>query len=162
MELSPHFERSEFEIEGPMPENCVGAYTALCLNILEPIRAHVNEPLIITSGYRSPAGNAAAHGVSNSQHVATANWCAADFRVDGMDSLNSLFDWIRLKSGIESIDQLILEHNMQTDRDIIHVSWVSSGPRHDALEGETANQSPYKVLAFNDAQQAEDQNWPLV
>lgn len=48
---------------------------------LEAIREEIGLPIIITSGYRSPALNAAVGGSAGSQHCFG---CAADIRVDGM------------------------------------------------------------------------------
>ena len=141
MILTTHFDSTEFELEGPMPSECVAAYTELCAQLLEPLRVHYNEPIIITSGYRSPESNAAAHGVVNSQHVATANYCAADWYVQSMHSdMRPVFDMVRLNTSLE-FDQLILEHG--SGGDIIHSSWSRVFNRREALEGKTANQSAY-------------------
>lgn len=49
---------------------------------LEVIRAELgNRPIIIASGYRSPAHNAAINGAKNSQHM---QGLAADFKVQGL------------------------------------------------------------------------------
>ena len=49
MQLSEHFAEAEFECEGtPIPPYAIPALVCLCENILEPIRSHVGEPLIIT------------------------------------------------------------------------------------------------------------------
>jgi zinc D-Ala-D-Ala carboxypeptidase len=138
MLLSNHFAKLEFEKDGEMPDSCVLAYRSLCESILEPIRAHLGLPLRILSGYRSPAANAAAGGVSDSQHVATATACAADWWVPTLD-MRTAFDWIRLESGL-AFDQLILEHGIHNL--IIHTSW-STTPRRMALEGATANRTGY-------------------
>ena len=139
MLLSNHFAQEEFEHDGPMPDACVLAYRSLCENILEPIRSHVGQPLRILSGYRSPAANAAAGGVSDSQHVATSSFCAADWWVPTLD-MRGIFDWVRTESGLVW-DQVILEHGVHND--IIHTSW-STTPRRQALEGATANRTGYQ------------------
>ena len=140
MQLTEHFTREEFEKHGAMPDDCVASYTQLCQEILEPIRVHTNNPIRITSGYRSPESNKAAGGVSNSQHCATATYCAADWW-DPTADMRELFDWIRLESKLP-FDQVILEHDGGT-LSIIHTSW-STTPRRQALEGATANQTGYK------------------
>lgn len=151
MKLSEHFDSSEFERDGAqMPQECVSAFTSLCLNILEPIRAHVGQPLVITSGYRSPEENQEAHGVSNSQHVAAKDHCATDWKILGQADLRDVFDWIRLESGLQC-DQVILEHG--SDHDVIHVSWVIEGPRMMAMEGATANQSAYTKWGYSSEQE---------
>ena len=139
MQLSEHFQKEEFEKDGPMPEECVGSYRSLCESILEPIRLHIGQPLRITSGYRTPASNAVAGGVSSSQHCATDRWCAADWW-EPSTNMREVFDWIRLQSGLK-FDQLILEHD-GGNLCIIHTSW-STTPRRMALEGATANRTGY-------------------
>ncbi len=42
---------------------------ALCEEVLEPLRQWYGKPIIIGSGYRSPALNKAVGGVKNSQHM---------------------------------------------------------------------------------------------
>lgn len=138
--LTEHFDRREFEKDGPMPEECVPTYRSLCVQILEPVRAEFG-PVVVTSGYRDPADNAAAHGVAHSQHEATAEYCAADFTILGVYA-RRVFDWIR--GGQLPFDQVILEHGLNND--IIHVSWTSGSPRREALEGDTANRSAYVEL----------------
>lgn len=41
----------------------------LCENILQPLRNVYGKPIIVNSGYRSPALNAAIKGARNSQHM---------------------------------------------------------------------------------------------
>lgn len=121
-----------------MPDGVVPAYQQLCRNILEPIRLYYATPLRILSGYRSPGDNRAAGGVGDSQHMATAKFCAADWWVPTL-GMRDIFDWVRLESGLVW-DQLILEHGQHND--IVHTSW-STTPRRMALEGATANRTGY-------------------
>lgn len=141
-QLSPHFMREEFELDGPMPNDAVTSYTASCNVQLEPIRAQFDRPMEITSGYRNPSANEKAHGVSTSQHEATQRFCATDFKFPIQPSMRVVFDWIRT-SGKIPYDQLILEHNPETKNDIIHISWTESGMRQQAMEGDTANLEAY-------------------
>jgi Peptidase M15 len=141
MQLTDHFTREEFEKHGPMPDDCVGAYKQLAVWCLEPVRLAFGEPMVITSGYRSPEHNAEEHGVSKSQHIATPVQAAADYYIDSYHSaMQPIFDWCRMH-GAMLFDQLILEHDESGD--VIHVSWVSTQPRRMALEGATHNSSPY-------------------
>lgn len=139
-QFSPHFRRSEFERDGAMPEAAASAYRILCPQILEPIRTQAGGELEITSGYRSPLSNAEAHGVKNSQHMATEYCCAADFAVPGVKDLRPVFDWIRLESGLP-FDQVVLEHGDNCD--VIHISWAKAYQRREALEGATHNRTAY-------------------
>jgi len=82
----------------------LSAIRALCVDILEPIRAKFNAPMIVHSGFRMPALNAAVHGQPGSQHQLGE---AADFHIVGVD-LRMIFDWIRLESGLP-FGQVILE-----------------------------------------------------
>ena len=156
-QLSEHFQQSEFERDAVLPFDCIPIFQMLCANVLEPIRDYAG-PLLITSGYRPPEANAAAHGVPNSQHIATPHECAADFEAVNSHDLRHIFDWIRLKSGLP-IDQLILEHQQNGGPDVIHVSYVIEGARREALEGATANQSANMRATFNGPEEAQNFIW---
>lgn len=138
--LTQHFNLEEFERDGVMPPACIPMYGLLCAKVLEAVRAKFNLPIVITSGYRPPALNAEAHGVKNSQHIATAGYCAADFTFLGAVDMRPCFDWIRDQKGL-IWDQVILEHGANSE--IIHISLTTTVNRRMALEGETANQSAY-------------------
>jgi hypothetical protein len=146
MKLSPNFSREEFEQHGPMPEAAVPSYRMLCTELLEPINAKFG-PVMVTNGYRDEAANKLAGGVPTSQHIATAEKCAADWYilafVTPKTTMRDVFDWIRLESSLVW-DQLILEHGERTD--IVHLSW-SRTPRRMALEGLTANRGQYTHCA---------------
>ena len=71
--LSLHFDLSEFvrndkEDQG-VPDGVLHHLMELCVNVLEPLRAKLGKPIQITSGYRSPAHNAAIGGAKNSLHT---------------------------------------------------------------------------------------------
>ncbi|HXM32286.1 MAG TPA: D-Ala-D-Ala carboxypeptidase family metallohydrolase [Chthoniobacterales bacterium] len=145
-QLSENFTRKEFELEGPMPEECVAAFAFLAENILEPIRAHFGEAMEITSGYRTPEGNADAHGNAHSEHVATADYCAADWKIASFEpDMRPVFDWIRLSSGLP-FHIVTLEHGAPESgelREIIHISWNRDAAAREAKEGATHNASGY-------------------
>lgn len=146
--LSDHFEQDEFEKDAPVPADCVPILQFLCQMVLEPIRAFVARPMEITSGYRPPDANKAAHGVPNSEHVYTPDHAAADFSfaVAKLPALTirACFDWIRNNPALP-FDQVILEHG-SSGSSIIHISCskerLAAGVR-SALEGATHNASPY-------------------
>ena len=76
--LSPHFRVQEFRCkDGSDP---VFVDTAL-VELLEQLRAHFGKAVTITSGYRTPAHNAAVGGAKSSQHLLGR---AADIRVQGV------------------------------------------------------------------------------
>lgn len=110
--LSPHFSRKEFEtsptaqahgIANRMSQNECQAAKALCLHVLEPIRAHFNKPVTVNSGFRSDAVNRLVGSKPGSQH---ARGEAADIEINGVSNADLAF-WI-LRSTID-FDQLILE-----------------------------------------------------
>src|SRR6266699_1788643 len=152
MKLTEHFDLEEFELDGKAPEATIPMYTVLCHNLLEPLRIKFGIPIVVTSGYRSPTDNEHAHGVRNSQHVATADYCAADFKFKD-DTANwclMAFDWLREQTNLVW-DQLILEHEL-SGGSILHLSVTKTVNRRAALEGDTANRSAYvthPVAAFS-------------
>lgn len=160
IQFSEHFASTEFEKTGPIPLECVPIFTRLCVDILEPARAYANAPFSVTSGYRPPEANAAAHGQPNSEHMATEHWCACDFypAVGATGELAGLtarlmFDWMRNNASLP-FHQLILEHG-QDGSSVIHVSINDQKPGvRSVLEGATHNAAPYtKVdyVAYNPA-----------
>lgn len=63
--LSRHFTAAEFRCS-----HCHAAVvTPQLIRTLEYVRAHINKPLPIVSGYRCPIHNAAVGGAENSQHM---------------------------------------------------------------------------------------------
>lgn len=135
MNLSPHFTLIELTRTStrapntPSPEH-VQALTALCTEILEPLRAHYGAPVSIHSGYRSPQVNAATPGSSKtSQHMLGQ---AADLHVVGVDC-GTVARWIR-DSGLP-FDQVIAEtRNGKEPYTWVHVSHRADGKnRRQAL-----------------------------
>lgn len=94
----------------------------LAEQILQPLRDHVQRPVIINSGYRSPQVNAAVKGARNSQHV---QGYAVDLEVPPLAN-GDVADWIRDNL---DFDQLILENYTpgQPSSGWVHVSY--RGPR---------------------------------
>ena len=98
MKLSEHFTLAELTKTSVMIENVpneaqVNNLKRLCgwlerlrqkynLNIKEKIKNKNDEPIIINSGYRSPAVNKAVGGAQNSNHL---TGCAADIRCLGIE-----------------------------------------------------------------------------
>ena len=148
MQLSEHFDLDEFDRDAPIPEECIDVAKQFCTLVLEPIRAFINEPIEITSGYRPTAANAATHGAAHSEHIWTAQWCAADFKFNTtfgkMLSVRAVFDWIRNNPTIP-FHQVILEAD-PSGSSIIHVSMNLSKPGiRQALIGATHNAAPYST-----------------
>lgn len=104
--------------QGEPPYSVVIALTKLCVNVLQPLRNHFAEPVIISSGYRCPAVNKLVGGVHNSQHITGQ---AADIYLGGDTARETeYFRWIRKNL---DYDQLILEGNQK--QSWIHVSYNS-------------------------------------
>ena len=127
--LSKNFALSEFTasstadrlgIVNEPSQHEVIALAALANVIMQPIRNKWGR-LIITSGFRGTALNAAVGGTSNSQH-ATGNAC--DF-ISPEHDLMDICEWIVNESGLEW-DQLILEEN-EAGSQWIHISYNHLG-----------------------------------
>lgn len=141
--LSPNFNQSEFEKDAPVPDECVPVLTELCTLVLEPVREKFGR-MVVTSGYRPPEANAAAHGISNSEHIYSADWCAGD--IEFLDSTpRDAFDWMRNNPTLP-FHQLILEHGADGSS-VVHVSRnrQKEGVR-SVLEGATHNAEPYVAV----------------
>ena len=97
----------------------VQSMTALCKNILQPIRDEFG-PFIVSSGFRSVALCQAIGSKATSQH---AKGQAADFEVPGVDNYE-LALWI---ADNLPYDQLILEYYSGGNSGWIHCSYVPNG-----------------------------------
>lgn len=88
---------------------------ALVNNVLDPLRAMIGRPIIITSGYRSRQINELVGGSKTSQHLTGE---AADFHVRGFtpQQMNVVYQTIQM---LFDFDQLIF----YPSKNIIHVSW---------------------------------------
>ena len=112
--LSPNFTWGEMTRTGQTAlqdknrqeaEKCKDALTAVCTQLMEPIRAEFG-PLRINSGFRGPAVNTAVGGSKNSQHMIGQ---ACDFvPMDAKIPLMKIVNWVR-KSNMKW-GQLIHEH----------------------------------------------------
>ena len=132
MNLSPHFTLAEMTVSQTAarkgldntPSEAVIAKLRKTAQGLEGVRVVLGgAPIIISSGYRSPAVNAAVPGsAKNSQHMTGE---AADFTAPRFGSVFDVFGAIK-SSGIK-YDQLALEFNSW-----IHISF-SETPRGQAL-----------------------------
>lgn len=126
MNLSRHFTleemtRSEYAARNGLSNvpdaEQVNALTQLCLKVLEPLRASLQKPIGVTSGYRAPAVNAGVGGSTTSQHMKGE---AADINVENM-SVEDLFQFVKSNY---VYDQLIQEFNAW-----VHVSWDNTAER---------------------------------
>lgn len=113
-------------IDNAPPPDAVERLRRLCEDVLEPARAALG-PLRVSSGYRSPALNAATPGaVSTSQHM---RGCAADV-VPLQATRMDLARWVVANA---PHDQVILEYGTEAEPAWVHVSHVERGDRRQVL-----------------------------
>ena len=100
----------------------------LAETVLQPVRDHFGKPVMISSGYRSPALCEAIGSSTKSQH---ARGEAADFEIGGVDN-KELATWISKNT---TFDQLILEFYNEGDPNSgwVHCSAVTEEPRKQVL-----------------------------
>ena len=94
----------------------------VCYEILEPIRAHFDKAIMISSGYRSEALCEAIGSKKTSQH---AKGQACDFEINGVPNIKTAY-WL---SNNVDFDQLILEFYKKDDPagGWVHVSYNEKG-----------------------------------
>jgi len=105
-----------------IPELYILNLRRLCDNILEPLRKHTKEPVIISSGYRSPQLNRAIGGARQSDHLQGK---AVDIKVK---NLQLAFGWIKNNCKFK---QLIYEKKGNSEW--IHVSYDEFDNRQEVL-----------------------------
>lgn len=101
----------------------VCALRALCSHVLEPVRAHFQAPVVVSSGYRSPQLNRAIGGSRTSQHCLGE---AGDFIVPGHANI-AVIQWMQRHL---QYDQLIYEFGAGG---WIHASWRDGRNRNQEL-----------------------------
>lgn len=135
--LSPNFTLAEFVasptatargIDNSMPAALIPAATALCVNVLEPIRGHFRRPVILNSGWRCKALNLAVGSSEGSQHGKAE---AADIEVPGVPTI----DVASFIAEHLPFDQVILENYRRgiPDSGWTHVSYRVGRLRHSIL-----------------------------
>ena len=131
MQLSKHFTLSEMtrsmtaqrkgidNIPGSAEIKSLGD---LCYEVLEPLRAHFDKPVTITSGYRSEALCEAIGSKKTSQH---AKGQAVDLEIFGVPNIQTAY-W--LQNNVD-FDQCILEFYKPDDGSAgwIHASYNEQG-----------------------------------
>lgn len=102
----------------------------LCFEVLQPLREHVDAPVIINSGYRCQRLNEAVGGVMNSQHCVGE---AADIRIASLEQGREWATWIEDNC---RFDQMLLERNKGG------AVWLHVSCKRDAKK----NRQTFKVL----------------
>ena len=125
IQLTTHFRLSEFlrsetasarGIDNTPSLEVVSNLQQLCIHVLEPLRAYFNTPIVVSSGYRSPALNKAVGGSATSQHMTGE---AADLRIPSFEVGKKWFEYLKTLPH----DQLIWERDSHTSNHYwIHVS----------------------------------------
>lgn len=102
----------------------LGNIKALVSNVLDPLRAMIGRPIIITSGYRSQRVNELVGGSIFSQHMSGK---AADIHVQGYtpEQMDMVYRTIQM---YYDFDQLIL----YPYKNIIHISWNGDKNRQES------------------------------
>lgn len=95
----------------------------LCVNVLEPLRYHMNRPITISSGFRCPRLNALVGGVNASQHMYGQ---AADIRILSKEDGDKIFKYLKTNPYVH---KALYERSKSTGSRWIHVS-VSPNPIH--------------------------------
>ena len=138
MQLSKHFKLEEFTksmtatrkgIDNNPGAGDIKNLENVCYEILEPLRAKFEKPIIITSGYRSEELCEAIGSSKTSQH---AKGQAADFEIFGVSN-QELVIWINENL---DFDQMILEFWKGPDEPNsgwVHCSYKSEGNRKQLL-----------------------------
>lgn len=132
--LSPHFTLEEFLIsqtaarEGisnqPSPEHHENLKKTAA--VMEQVRTLLgNKPIIVSSGYRSPALNTAVSGASNSAHC---YGFGCDFTCPGFGSPVEIANTLLPHLHELGIDQIIHEYQSW-----VHIGLTAAVPRHQAL-----------------------------
>lgn len=132
MQLSEHFSLNEFiisesakraGIDNMPPAEHIENLKKLCINVLEPIRAHFGVPIHISSGYRCKALNRLIGGASNSQHTLGQ---AADLDLEGIAGVDNKKLFMFIKDNL-NFDQVLWEFGDSNNPAWVHVSFSPDG-----------------------------------
>lgn len=111
----------------PSP-TAIGNLKALCGHVLEPLRNFAQQPILISSGYRSQAVNSAVGGKANSQHL-TGEAC--DIHIPDKATGQRWIEW--MENWLE-FDQLAKEKaHPDSPTFWIHVSFSKTRNRQQVL-----------------------------
>ena len=153
MKLSPHFSLSEFEssatatakgIDNTLKHSdvdhsrIIDNLRSLCQEVLEPLRRHLDRPVVISSGYRCKKLNQLVGGVRTSQHMTgeAADIAAPMLDINGKklspsQSLSLLSDWMDWIIENTLFDQCIMEHRKNKDGTVNNWIHVSHSLKHN-------------------------------
>ena len=144
--MTPHFTLEELTVsqeairsgvrnapDAPQTE----ALQLLCENVLEPLRARVKRPIVVSSGFRSTTINRRIGGSSRSQHCMGE---AVDFSIPGMSVAEIVLLIRRMQL---PYDQLIDEFSAW-----VHVSHKRNGSqRHQVMTARrVGGKTEYRII----------------
>ena len=141
MKLTQHFTLEEMtrsavatrrRINNTPGEKEIAHLRALCEKVLEPIRAAWGQPVVVSSGYRSPLLNKIVGGSKTSEHV---GGYAADIR-SLSDSSEDNKKLLKLILGMKNLPfrQIINEHpNKDGSPNWIHISYNPEHPKQRSI-----------------------------
>tara|TARA_B100001175_G_C19454002_1_gene612807 strand:- start:942 stop:1409 length:468 start_codon:yes stop_codon:yes gene_type:complete len=116
-------------IENTPDEDIIATMKVTCKCVFEPIREHFNQPIYISSFYRSPELNTAIGGSKKSQHCKGE---AIDIDDVYGDTKNSqIFEYIKDRL---DFDQLIWEFGDDQNPSWVHVSYRLGNNRRRVLK----------------------------
>lgn len=130
MQLSRNFTLEEFcasetarieHIDNSLTVEAAVNVARLVDNVIQKIRDHFKQPVIITSGYRCKKLNQFLGGAANSQHMKGE---AADLKVKGY-SIEEVFQWCK--------NNLIFDQLIQEKGQWIHISFNLNHNRKESL-----------------------------
>lgn len=120
---------------------------ALTTNVLNPVREIYGKPILISSGYRCPALNAAVGGAANSQH--TTGQAADLVPANSKGSLEQIF---AACVAVGNFDQLIIEQNRNGQR-WVHVSYDPTRNRRQMMSFVASRSPQYINITADQAKQ---------
>ena len=134
MQLTEHFADSELGVAG-CEERLIANADFLCMSVLEAIHAKFGT-VRVHDGYRDPGHNARVGGKTASYHLFEDGHAAADVDAPAT-SIEALFDWLRLESGLP-FDKVILETSAAGVAECVHIQIDRlNAPRRLAFTGHT-------------------------
>lgn len=137
IELTTSQEAARRGLDNTPTPQIITNLTNLVKNVLQPLRDLVGKPIVISSGYRSPAVNAAIGGARNSEHM---TGCAADFTIPGKTNKETA----QLIMYNLTFNQLILEFYREDNPYYgwVHCSYSSLGNKKEVLHFDGRNYYP--------------------
>ena len=139
MQLSRHFKLEEFTksqlavrhgIINKPGSGEIKNLENLCYEVLEPVRAHFDKPITITSGFRCLELNRKLGSSDQSAHV---SGCATDFEIASVPNIKVIY-WLINNT---DFDQAILEHYNPEKYGVnsgwIHVAYKEGNNRKQVL-----------------------------